>query len=266
MPALELNGETISFERAGAGPPVLLLHSLGTNASLWSVVLTALSDRFAIVAMDCRGHGRSSNRGGFSVTAITRDGLALMAALGHERFHVVGCSMGGLFAVAVQAAAPDRVLSLALAGAYATVGAAGPPRIVATRELLATLSMAEFGRRYAEDTVITTALEPRTLVENAIAAMTREDYMETLEAILTADVSPILAGIAVPTLVLVGTEDRRAPPEVARRLADSIPGAVFRQIDGAGHLAMLDEPEAFVRELELFLSSATEPASSCRGH
>ncbi len=253
MPVLELNGETISFDSAGRGPPVLLLHSLGTSATLWSSTIAALSDRFTLVAMDCRGHGGSSNRAGFSVEAIAGDGLALMSALGHERFHVVGCSMGGLFAVTLHAMARARCLSLTLAGAYATVGAAGPQRIAATREILATIPMADFGRRYADDTVISTGSDARALVAGAIAAMTPGNYLQTLEAILTADVSPLLADITVPTLVLVGTEDRRAPPAVSRGLAAAISGSVLRDIQGAGHLAMLDEPEAFVRQLERFL-------------
>lgn len=253
MPALELNGETISFERAGAGAPVLLLHSLGTRAGLWASTLAALSDRFELVAMDCRGHGGSSNRTGFSVAAIARDGLALMAALGHERFHVIGCSMGGLFAVTLHALGPLRCLSLTLTGAYATVGAAGPPRIAATRETLATMPMAEFGRRYVDDTVISADIGARALVANAIGGMTRENYLQTLEAILTADVSPLLAEIAVPTLVLVGTADMRAPPAVARSLAGSIAGAVLREVEGAGHLAMLDQAVAFDQQLREFL-------------
>lgn len=259
MSARELNGERIAFERAGAGSPVLLLHSLGTHAGLWAATMAGLSDRFELVAMDCRGHGGSSNRTGFSVAAIARDGLALMAALGHQRFHVVGCSMGGLFAVTLQNLAPDRVLTLTLAGAYATVGAAGPPRIAATRELLTTISMAEFGERYAADTVVTPEPEQRRLVANAIAAMSRDDYIATLDAVLTADISPLLPAIRVPTLVLVGSEDRRAPPEIARRLADAVPQARYRQIDGAGHLAMLDAPEEFVRNLGSFLAGGPTP-------
>lgn len=266
MPVLELNGETISFERAGAGAPVLLLHSLGTHAGLWASTLAALSDRFKLVAMNCRGHGGSSNRTGFSVESIARDGLALMAALGHERFHVIGCSMGGLFAVTLHALAPLRCLSLTLTGAYATVGAAGPPRIAATRETLATMPMVEFGRRYADDTVISADIGARELVANAIGGMTRENYLLTLEVILTADISPLLAGIAVPTLVLVGTEDLRAPPAVARGLAEAISRSVLREIQGAGHLAMLDEPEAFIQTLGRFLPGTPGQSSSCREH
>jgi len=184
---------------------------------------------------------------------VARDGLALMTAIGHERFHVVGCSMGALFAVTLHALAPARCMSLTLTGAYATVGAAGPPRIAATRETLSSISLAEFGRRYANDTVISKDEAARALVANAIAGMTSDHYLQTLESILTSDVTPLLAGIAVPTLVLVGSEDRRSPPAVARSLAEAIPGAALRDIQGAGHLAMLDEPEVFVRQLEWFL-------------
>lgn len=262
MPALELNGETISFERAGAGPPVLLLHSLGTHAGLWRSTLAALPDAFALVAMDARGHGGSSNRTGFSVEAIALDGLALMTALGHEQFHVVGCSMGGLFAVTLHALAPLRCLSLTLAGAYATVGAAGPSRIAATREILASMPMTEFGRRYADDTVISADIGARALVADSIAAMTPENYLQTLEAILTADVTALLSGIAIPTRVIVGSEDRRASPQIARRLADGITGASYRQIDGAGHLAMLDAPAAFDQELRSFLLGSSTSAGA----
>lgn len=255
MPTLELNGETIAFERVGVGPPVLLLHSLGTHGALWNSTVAALSDRFELVTMDCRGHGGSSNRGGFSIEVIARDGLALMSALAHERFHLVGSSMGGLFAVTIQTLAPNRCLSLSLVGSYATVGAAGPPRIAATREMLASISMAEFGRRYAADTVLAEDSENARLVENAIAAMTVNDYMQTLEAILTADVSPLFGRINVPTLILVGSMDHRAPPTIARTLADSIHGAQYKELTDAGHLPMLDQPELFDQCLGKFLAS-----------
>ncbi|CAM5612430.1 aminoacrylate hydrolase [Aquamicrobium terrae] len=264
MPALKLNGEMISFESVGLGPPVLLLHSLGTSAALWNSTLAALSGRFTLVAMDARGHGESSNRAGFSVEAIALDGLALMAALGHERFHVVGSSMGGLFAVVMQNLAADRIASLTLAGAYPGIGAAGPPRIAATRELLAAIPMAEFGRRYADDTVVNPDCTARGLVAASIAAISPRNYLQTLEAILIADISPFLSGIAIPTLVVVGSEDRRAPPQVARQLAGAIPGAIYREIEGAGHLVMLDEPAAFDRELCAFLSDVCAHAGGGR--
>ncbi|MBB6306046.1 alpha/beta fold hydrolase [Xanthobacter tagetidis] len=254
---LEANGERIAFRRAGAGPAVLLIHSLGTHGGLWAGTLTALADRFSLVAMDCRGHGGSTNRTGFSVEAVAQDARALMEHLGYERFHVAGISMGGLMAVRLAASAPDRVASLVLAGAYAGVGAAGPPRLAATRALLADTSMGAFGAAYAADTLLPASPEvARALVAEAIAGMSADDYLDTLAAILTADVSALLPSIAAPALVLTGQEDRRAPVEAGRRLSEDLPQGSFEVMPGAGHLALLDQPASFNRRLLDFFTQA----------
>ncbi|MEP9349455.1 alpha/beta fold hydrolase [Xanthobacter sp. KR7-225] len=261
---VEVNGERIAFRRTGEGPAVLLIHSLGTHSGLWASTFAALLGQFSLVAMDCRGHGGSTNRGGFSVAAVAQDGRALMDQLGHERFHVVGISMGGLMAVTLAAAVPDRVASLFLTGAYAGVGAAGPPRLAATRALLAGTAMAAFGAAYAADTVLPDSPEAaRALVANAIAGMSAADYLDTLEAILTADVSALLPTLDVPALVLTGQEDRRAPEEVGRRLSACLPQGAFEVMPGAGHLAVLDRPAAFNQRLVDFLTQAGRRRSGC---
>lgn len=253
----DANGERLAFRRAGTGPAVLLLHSLGLHSQLWASTFAALADRFTLVAMDCRGHGASTNHGGFTVKAVADDARALMDHLGHTRFHVAGMSMGGLMAAQLAAEAPEKVTRLVLAGSYATVGPAGPPRIAATRATLATTSMADFGRAYAADTILPASGEAaRTLVAEAIAGMSAHDYLNTIESILTEDVSPLLPAIAAPTLVLTGSADRRAPPEKGRGLAQAIPNALFEELPDAGHLAVLDVPEAFNARLRSFLEQA----------
>lgn len=252
---LDINGERIAFRRAGQGPAVLLIHSLGLDCGLWTRTLEALSDRFAVVALDCRGHGASSNRGGFTVEAVASDARTLMETLGHARFHVVGMSMGGLMAARVAAKAPSSVLCLVLCSAYVSVGAAGPPRIAATRAELANTSMADFGRAYADDTILPTSdAAARRFVAHAIAKMTAGDYLDTIEAILTADITSLLPAIAAPTLVLTGSADRRAPPEKGRELAHAVRNARFEELQGAGHLAVLDAPDIFNSHLRGFLT------------
>lgn len=254
MHRLEINGETLSVVEEGEGPAVLLVHSLGTSSALWASTLDALAPRFRVVAMDCRGHGASTNRGGFTVSAIATDALAVMSALGHERFHYVGLSMGGLFGVTAATRAAARILSLTLADSYATVGDAGLPRIAATRETLSRVSMQEFARAYVRDTLLTaTPVDVHEQVARMISGMSRANYMQTLEAILTADVTPLLGLIKVPSLVLVGAEDKRTPPSVAGTLAEQIRGAELVILPSAGHLSVLDQPTLFNSTLARFL-------------
>lgn len=254
MPHLAINGEQIAYREQGAGDPVLLVHSLGTSSHIWTSTMATLAPRFRAVALDCRGHGGSSNNGGFTVDAVAADVLAAADALGLPRFHYVGISMGGLFGVAAYAAAPDRFLSLTLADSYASVGAAGPSRLAATRDLLKRTSMRDFATSYVEDTLMPdTPRAVRAAAIDAIAGMTVDDYVQTLEAILLADVSAGLPGIRVPTLVIVGDQDQRTPVATSKALVAAIEGASLVVVPRAGHLAVLDQPEVFNAALAKFL-------------
>ena len=162
--------------------------------------------------------------------------------------------MGGLFGVSAYAKAPKRLLSLTLADSYATVGPAGPPRVASTRETLKTTSMRDFADDYVRDTLMPAT--PKPIYEatvDAIASVQPGNYLQTLEAILTADVTPHLGAIHAPTLVIVGANDQRTPVPVSEKLTAAIPGAQLLVLQGAGHLSVLDKPEEFNSHLGQFL-------------
>lgn len=258
-----VNGEDIAYRDEGVGVPVIMVHSLGTSLHIWDSTFADLKKHLRVIAFDCRGHGDSTNRGGFSVEAIADDVLALAAALRLKEFHYVGISMGGLIGVTAVSKAPDRILSLTLADSYATVGAAGPPRLAATRETLAKTPMRAFAADYVRDTIMPEtpkAISDRTI--DVIAGMTAENYMQTLEAILTADVTPLLKMIAVETLVIVGEKDHRTPVAVSEFLAKSIGRSRLVIVPQAGHLAVLDQPAIFNEHLLEFLKSANRTSST----
>lgn len=253
---LTIRGERIAFRRAGSGPPVLLIHSLGTSSALWHSTLAALATTCTAVAMDCRGHGASTNHGGFTLTSTAQDGLDLMTALGFERFSYVGISMGGLIGVTLNSFAPQRLRAMVLADSYASVGFAGPARLEATRTALAVTPMADFARTYVAQTLRSaTAAEIHAETTNLIASVSTDTYLQTLEAILLADVSALLTLVKCPTLVMVGDEDLRTPASMSKVLVDSIDGAVLSIVPAAGHLAVLDNPGVFDATLVRFLAS-----------
>lgn len=254
---ITLRGEQIAYRRAGAGPAVLLVHSLGTSSAIWTSTMAALAGTHAVVAMDCRGHGSSSNRGGFTLDDVARDGLALMSMLGFEHFAYVGISMGGLIGVTLNAIDPTRTSAMVLADSYATVGAAGLARLQATRAALAEHSMAEFAEAYVAQTLrAQTPADTRKMTARLIASMKPEDYLQTVEAILMGDASRALGLIGCPTLVLLGEEDQRTPLAMSQQLVEGIRGAELRVVPRAAHLAVLDNPVCFDAEVAGFLTRA----------
>lgn len=100
------------------GEPVLLLHgALSTAEQNYRLVLAPLGARHRLIGVDLRGHGRSADpAGAFSLEALRDDALAVLDDLDLAKVHVLGTSLGGYTALALRAAAPDRVATLALAG------------------------------------------------------------------------------------------------------------------------------------------------------
>lgn len=248
--------ETVAYDACGAGPVLVLLHSLGTSRELWSSLAARWATRFRVIALDARGHGASTNHGGYLPDAVAADVLGALASLGVERFALVGISMGGLTAVRVAAAAGPRVTSLVLASSYASM--AGPraeQRIAAVGQMLARMPMAGFARAYVEQTLAPgTPWHERERVARQVAALSADTYLQTLSAIGRDDVAPFLPQVVARTLVLEAETDASVPKEASRRLAAGIAGAVVAEVPGARHLACCDAPDAFAQAVARFVS------------
>ena len=113
--SLHVNGQDIAFSLAGEGPPVLLLHGFPQTRALWAQVAPLLAQRYSVVAADLRGYGDSSKPDGVAAMSFRNmgaDQLALMQALGHETFHLIGHDRGGRTAHRLALDAPEAVASL----------------------------------------------------------------------------------------------------------------------------------------------------------
>jgi 3-oxoadipate enol-lactonase len=258
MQRLEANGETLSYARAGTGRPLLLIHSLGTAAWLWREQIRRWQDRRDVIAVEARGHGGSSNRGGFDVRRVAEDCLALKAALGLGALDVVAISMGGPIVAHLVDLDPAAVRRLVIADSFATQGAAGAERAAGIAAKIEAEGIEAFGRFYARDTLDEN--HPDALFDelaSSIGAMRPSDYVEAARSVFTSDVTALLAKVAVPTRVVVGSRDQRTPPALSEAIAALVPGATLERIEGARHLANLDRPDGFHAAVDPFLFAET---------
>jgi pimeloyl-ACP methyl ester carboxylesterase len=262
MDTVDAAGHRIAYERKGEGPPLVLLHGYVGDRRMWRPQLEELSDEFTVVAWDAPGYGGSSDPPESFPLADFADCLAAFVdALDLGRPHVVGMSFGGGLALELYRRHPGLPRTLVLASAYAGWAGSLPPEAVDER-LQQALRLAELppDRLVAElmPTMFTDSA-PAELVEEFAATM-REFHPVGLRAnsraFAEADLRDVLPRIDVPTLLLYGDSDVRAPSTVARDLHAGIPGSRLVVIPGAGHVCSVDAPERFNAELRAFLHAA----------
>ena len=90
MPSIQVNGETLHYVAEGTGPVVMLVHSLGANSYMWRPLMDKLKGDYCCIAVDCRGHGKSSYKNPFVVRDVAADMNAVLDELEIKRAHVVG--------------------------------------------------------------------------------------------------------------------------------------------------------------------------------
>jgi pimeloyl-ACP methyl ester carboxylesterase len=262
MEMIEVDGLRLAYERVGAGPPLVLLGGyVGDAPTTWRRQLEGLSDEFTVVAWDAPGAGRSSDPPEDAGMAGYADYLAgFIDRLGIEKPHVAGLSFGGALALEFYRRHPAIPATLILVSAYA--GWAGSlPADVAEQRLQQALVLADLSPDELVDALLPTMFSKATPPEvvDEFGMTLRAFHPAGFRAMARAsaeDLRDVLPEIEIPTLLVYGDKDVRAPLTVAADLHAAISGSALVVLPETGHLCNIEAPEAFNSALRNFLSHA----------
>ena len=259
MPTRTVNGHTISFEEAGSGTPLVLLHGFPLDSSIWAKQREALAQRFRVITPDLRGFGKSASSASFSLADLADDIHALLVELKALPAVLGGLSMGGYVALEYAKKYPSDLRGLILID---TKAEGDTPEGKQARDKMIQL-VREKGSAAVAEQMMPKMLAPDAEKSGPAVARELRSIMEmappkTIEHALAAmrerpDHSSNLPSIAVPTLIIVGDSDAITPPKMSEAMHKAIPNSKLVLIQGAGHMTPMEQPEQVNRAIADFV-------------
>lgn len=293
MPQAQVGSLTIEYDRFGApsDPAILLIMGIGSQMIVWPTSLCrGLADKgYNVIRYDNRDVGLSTKlddlgvpdlgalmasfatgaapTAPYTLSDMARDGVGLLSALGIQKAHIVGASMGGMIAQTIAIEHPDRCLSMT--SIMSTTGDPGLPQ-AKPEAMAALLAPAPNQER---ETLVQRFINLFTVVGSPGYPATPEEIRRVAEAVIDRNVSPrgflrqlaailaspprgpLLKGVKLPCLVLHGEDDPLVPVECGRATAAAIPGCKLVTIPGMGHDFTEALTPIYVREISAFLKS-----------
>lgn len=241
MSQITINGRTIGYSQEGDGPAILAFHGTTQAANAWDQVRASCTENRTWVVFEFPGSGESSlSSQPLDLSQIVDDAVHLMSHLGHEKFHVVGYSLGAVAALQTASTYLDKVLSVTSLCGWSKSDARMRATFDLWRRLIA-ISPELFMRYALVDGYTAGAMEMiEPMMEAAIgmaAAAVQPGSDAHLELDIRVDIEDALDGVNAPTLVIGGIEDRWVDISKSRHIASRIPQAKLVELP-AGHLVI----------------------------
>ena len=258
---IETNGTRIHVSLRGRGNVALVfLHYYGGSSRTWDRVVDELSDQYRVVAPDHRGWGRSyAPASGYRIADLADDAEGVIAALGLQRYVLVGHSMGGKVAQLIASRRPAGLIGLVL------VAPSPPSPTLVTEEARATLAGA-YQSRESVEFVIDHVLTSRKIDEELRAQVIDDSLSGAPQAkaawpniAMSEDITKEVASINVPTVVISGELDQvDSIATLQAELLPRIPHAVMQVIPATGHLSPLEAPEEVAQIIARFVKAVVD--------
>jgi pimeloyl-ACP methyl ester carboxylesterase len=244
MEKADVNRIQLAYERRGQGAPMVLLHGFPLDHHLWDEVLPLLEDTFDLIVPDLRGFGNSTMIDApHSMDDYASDIASLLDHLNIQKAAIVGHSMGGYVALAFARLYPDRVRGLGLVSSQVLADA--PERKEGRYKSAADVEANGIGG-------VIDAMAPKFTANEKLQAYARESmqrqqpsaYIGALKAMAErADSTPLLSSFHFPVVIVHGDADALIPIDRARDVKQALPQAHLVEVQGAGHMPMVEAAE-----------------------
>lgn len=259
MPYCSTNGIKLFYRETGQGEPVVFLHGLGSCGEDWQEQVDAFADKYRVITVDTRGHGRSDKpKGPYSMATYANDVLNLLDHLQIQQCHLVGFSMGGMIAFQIASQASERLQSLTVVNSTPAVPNNTLPekleflfRITVIRLFGMKLLAKIIGRRLFPEQ------QQKHLYKRFIERMQANPsstYIQVIKSLIGWDVRSSLATLNLPVLV-VSADNDYTPIAFKHEYTQQITAAHLVVINNSRHATPIDQPEQLNQEVFQFLQS-----------
>jgi 3-oxoadipate enol-lactonase len=263
MPQVDVDGLRINYDVQGEGEPLLLIPYLSADHACYAFQLPAYAEHFSCIALDLPGSGESDKPAGPYSTEVYADQVAaFLGAIGVERAHVAGVSLGAAVGMHLAAGHPGRVRSLSLHSAWDTSDLYLDTIVELWRTAASALpSVADaviqaiFPLCFTPEMYVGRPQFADTLADfvRSRPAQPLDAFLAQTEAAMAHDASPVLGEIGVPTLITVGAHDLVCSPRFAERINSRIGGSELVVFEHLSHGGLHEDPETFNRATLDFL-------------
>ena len=259
MSSIVTNQGIVHYEAYGRGQPVILLHGWLGSWGYWLDTMEALKKSHRCYALDFWGFGESGKRRNSYDLGDFADLVdQFMDRLGIESAPVVGHSMGGTVALSLALTRPERVKRVIVVGSPIVGNSLNIFLRLAGRPWIASIvwqmpSALQFGIKIFSPYVVKDWSSWYKMITRDLSRTTLQAFFSSINSLHKTDLRPQLPGITTPVMGIYGVGDRVVKPSQANIIDHSAPVSKVKMMEGSGHFPMLDEPEAFNKELAEFL-------------
>jgi pimeloyl-ACP methyl ester carboxylesterase len=254
MPLVNVNGLKTFYESRGKGKPLILIHGAGGSSGYWDIQLSELSKKLRVIAIDLPGHGKSERlKERVSIERYAEHVAGFMKQIKLNRAVMLGHSMGGLVVQQLVLKHPELFEKLIIVDSAAKFPGSGgsefADRVRNQPETFSEFLPMFFSKKTLSEgnlTSILKHLQPSSVFDPNVLA----DDFEVTGAL---DLREKIKGITVPTLIIVGAEDRLL--SLSQFIHENIKESEIEIIPDAGHLPMLEKPDEFNKAILRFIES-----------
>jgi pimeloyl-ACP methyl ester carboxylesterase len=263
MPHQTVNGIKIYYEEQGKGEPLILINGLAFPMDLWFAQIRELSKDFRVIALDNRGIGRTDQPDEeYSIAMMASDTVGLLKALGIEKSHVAGLSMGGFISQEIALSYPDVVNRLILIATGMGGGRSAELGRPFWEKAAAAISGKLPEQVYRIDLTLMTApgfVEKHSdILDQAVSLRMKNPqplhaFLRQFAAANVFNINNRAQNITQPTLIILGKDDPIFPIPLAEDYQKTLPKAKMIIYENCGHAILLEKPDQLSRDIREFL-------------